>query len=109
MATCGRWTCTGTRAAPDDLLIFIHATVGDAIPSVGRPATTGDAHLVVVAGLRGPTHTLRLSEPPDALYEGLYSYPSLARLPAMIDGQRAPDDRILLWTKAQLPAYDHVG
>lgn len=102
-----------TTALPqDDLLIFIHATVGDAIP-VQWDGPPNDGQTPTWSWWPGygvrTTHTLRLSEPPDALYAGLYSYPSLARLPAMIDGQRAPDDRILLWTKAQLPAYDHVG
>jgi len=101
-----------TTALPqDDLLIFIHATEGDAI-SVQWDGPPNDGQTPTWSWWPGygvrTTHTLRLSEPPDALYAGMYSYPSLTRLPAVIDGERAPDDRILLWTKAQLRAYDHV-
>jgi hypothetical protein len=46
------------------------------------------------------THTLALESPPDAIYVGMYSYPSFTRLPVSRDGAPLSEDgRLLIWTK----------
>ena len=86
----------------DDYTIFVHVqndndeliAGADAQPLDGAyPTGIWDPDEMVAT-----THTLEL--PPDAgpltFYTGMYSWPSLERLPVMESGQRVQDDRVQL-------------
>lgn len=87
-----------------DYTIFLHAMRGDELssqqdvrPQEGRLPTWAwqPGELVVT------THALSFpadSPPTESLYVGMYSYPSLERLPVTQGGHPTEDGRVLLWS-----------
>ncbi len=87
-----------------DLIVFVHAQHGDALIAQRDEKPLG-GRLPTWAWLPGElvTTTFTLELPPgkpepNALYVGMYSYPSLARLPVMQNGATQRDSRVLLWS-----------
>jgi hypothetical protein len=87
-----------------DLTVFVHAQHGDTLIAQRDERPLG-GRLPTWAWLPGElvTTTFTLELPsgkpePDALYVGLYSYPSLARLPVVQNGAVQRDSRVLLWS-----------
>ncbi|MBL8116471.1 MAG: hypothetical protein JNJ78_03005 [Anaerolineae bacterium] len=100
------WTLTlywrAEQAPQGDYTIFVHLMSGeemiaqqDSQPQAGALPTWSwqPAELIVT------THTLSLPPEalqPDAVYVGLYSFPSLQRLPVLQGGAPSPDNRVRL-------------
>ncbi len=90
-----------------DYTIFIHAQRGDNLVAQHDEKPLG-GKLPTWAWLPGElvttTYTLELpaaAPEPDAVYVGMYSYPSLERLPAVQDGTPSEDRRIVLWSQGK--------
>ncbi|MBN1815607.1 MAG: DUF2029 domain-containing protein [Anaerolineae bacterium] len=97
------WECDG--AVPEDYHVFVHLAdeenhlwgQHDGAPGMGERPTSQWA----VGQRVFDTHPIEIDQdaPPGKyrLFVGLYSWPSLERLPAFLpDGSRWPDDRVLL-------------
>jgi hypothetical protein len=95
-----------TSRAPGDYTVFVHAERNGKLVAQRDEKPVG-GQLPTWAWLPGElvTTVYTLALPPgvpgpDALYVGMYSYPSLERLPVIQDGVSLADRRVALWSAA---------
>ncbi len=102
------WRTDGSNPPQGDYIVFVHAMTGDKMIAQ-QDAKPFDGQLPTWAWKPGEivttTYTLNIpagSPAPQALYAGMYPYPSLVRLPVTQDGKLTPDQQVIIWTSNSL-------
>jgi hypothetical protein len=86
----------------DDYIVFVHAMKGSALIAQRDGPPTPAAHTWKLSELVATTVTLELpadSAEPDTIYVGMYTFPSVERLPVVQDNTPRGDGQVLLWKR----------
>lgn len=84
------------RESPGDYTVFVHAMRGDAMIDQVDVRPSPPTYAWYEGEGFAFTYTLELTAEPDALYIGMYSYPSFARLSVVQDGVLREDGRVVV-------------
>ncbi len=104
-----QWTLTlywrASQRPTGDYTVFVHAERDGKIVAQhdGKPDIPTWAW--EPGELVTTSHSLPITETPDHIYVGMYSYPSLIRVPVSQDGKPIDDGRLLLWSSVDSTAH----